>query len=156
AAIPIARALSRLHERYECQYGGGAYVMVEFQAALEPAGAQRLVDAVGQASQQDLRALVMVLGWLRGPAIERALTRLIGQSDVRADVIEAIVRQDAGVVSLLVEQLDAEDQETRRAAVVALGRLGDRRAAPALTKLLDGDRDTVVAATSALAAVGDP
>lgn len=156
AAIPIARALARLHERYECQYGGGAYVMAEFQAALEPAGAERLVAAVGQASAEDLRALVLVLGWLRGPAVERALTRLIGQSDVRADVIEAIVRQDAGIISLLVEQLDAEDQETRRAAVIALGRLGDRRAAPALTKMLDGDRDTVLAATSALAAVGDP
>ena len=155
-AVPIARALARLHQRYESRYGGGAYVMAEFQAALEPAGAQRLVDAVSRAASQELRSLVLVLGWLRGPAVERALTRLLGQAEVRADVIEAIVRQDAGIVSLLVEQLDAGDAETRRAAAGALGRLGDRRATAPLGRLLDGDRDLVLAAAAALGAIGDP
>jgi HEAT repeat protein len=155
-AAPIARALARLHGRYESRYGGGAYVAAEFRAALEPAGAQRLIDAVGRAASQDLRSLVPVLGWLRGPAVERALARLLGQPDVRADVIEAIVRQGAGIVSLLTEQLEAGDAETRRAAVLALGRIGDRRAAPALARLLDGDRDLVLAVASALGAIGDP
>src|SRR5262249_59362148 len=55
AAIPIARALARLHERYEDHYGGGAHVSAEFQAALAPPGAPRPADTVGPAPPHDLR-----------------------------------------------------------------------------------------------------
>ena len=155
-AVPaIARALARLRERYEARYGGGSYVIAEFQAALQPAGAQRMIDAVAQAPADALRPLVTVLGWLRGRAVEQALTRLLGQPAVRADVIEAIVRQDAGVVDLLVEQLCGDDEETRLAAIVALGRLGDRRAVVPIAALLHGERAIVVAAAAALARIGD-
>jgi HEAT repeat protein len=155
SALPVARALARLHDRYEARYGGGTYVTSEFQAALKSAGAQRLLDAVTSAPVERLRALVMVLGWVRGPAVEQALTRLLGQPAIRADVIEAIVRQDAGIVDLLIEQLHAEDTDVRLAAITALSRLGDRRAVPAIVPLLSGERDTAVAAASALARIGD-
>ena len=155
-ALSIARALARLHDRYERHYGGGAYITDEFHAAISPAGSQRLIDAVAQAATADLRPLVIVLAWLRGPAVERALTRLLGHAEIRADVVEAIVRQDAGIVSQLLEQLDTPDAETRAAAVVALGRLGDRRATAPLTRLLDADRDTVIAVAAALGSIGDP
>jgi hypothetical protein len=70
--------------------------------------------------------------WLRGPAVERALTRLLGNPEVRADVVEAVVRQDVrDRVVCCIEQLDTADAETRVAAVMALGRLDDRRATPA-------------------------
>ena len=154
--VAIARALTRLCARYEDRYGGGDYITAEFHGAVRPPGAQRIVDAVSSAAQPDLRAMITILGWLRGPAVERALTRLLGHADVRADVIEAVVRQDGGIVDLLVEQLGAEDVETRLAAVGALGRLGDRRATPALTRLLSGDREVAVAASVALARLGDP
>ena len=155
-AEPVARALARIHDRYEQHYGGGALVAAEFQAAVAPAGAQRILDAVPAAGPDDLRALVLVLGWLRGPAVERALTRLLGQAAVRGAVIEAIVRQDSGIVALLVEQLHAEDPDTRLAAIVAVGRLGDARATLPLATLLTGDRAQIVAAASALARIGDP
>lgn len=155
-AEPIARALARLHDRYEQHYGGGALVAAEFQAAVAPAGAQRILDAVAAAGADDLRALVLVLGWLRGPAVERALTRLLGHPAVRAAVIEAIARQDTGIVALLIEQLQAEDPDTRLAAIVAVGRLGDARATLPLAALLGGDRTQAVAAAAALARIGDP
>ena len=155
-AEPVARALARIHDRYERHYGGGALIAAEFQAAVAPAGAQRILDAVQGAGQDDLRALVLVLGWLRGPAVERALTRLLAQPAVRADVIEAIVRQDTGIVALLIEQLQAEDPDTRLAAIVAVGRLGDARATLPLVSLLAGHRAQIVAAASALARIGDP
>lgn len=156
-AVPVARALARIHDRYEQHYGGGALVAAEFQGAVAPAGAQRILDAVAAAGPDDLRALVLALGWLRGgPAVERALTRLLGQAAVRASVIEAIVRQDTGIVALLVEQLRAEDPDTRLAAIIAVGRLGDARATLPLASLLAGDRAQIVAAASALARIGDP
>ena len=156
-AAPIARALARIHERYEERYAGGALIVSEFQAALTPAGAQRVLDAVGATSTDDLPGLVTVLGWLRGPAVERALARLLGQAAVRPTVIEAIARRDAsaGIIDILVEQLRADDGEVRLAAIVALGRLGDRRATPALTAMLDRQRGEIVAAAAALARVGD-
>ena len=152
---PIARALAQLYDRYEQRYGGGALIAAEFQAAIGAAGAQRLLDAVATTIVPDLSGLVTVLGWLRGPAVERALARLLGQAAVRPAVIEAIVRQDAGIVDLLIDQLRAADADVRLAAIVALGRLGDRRATSALMAMLDGDRAEIVAAASAVARIGD-
>ncbi len=85
------------------------------------------------AAGEEARYLVKVVGWLEGPAVDRALARLLGQRHLRAEVVEALVRHGAQVTELLTRQLKAEDIETRRAAVIALGRIGDRRAVPALT-----------------------
>jgi HEAT repeat protein len=155
-APPLARALARLHARYEERYGGGALIVAEFQGAVSAAGARAVLDAVSSCGRDDLRAVVAVLGWLRGEAVHRALARLLAQPEVRGDVIESIVRQDAGIVDVLIEQLGAEDPDTRLAAIVALGRLGDRRAAPAVARLLGGPRAIAVAAAAALSRIGDP
>ncbi|HVL66220.1 MAG TPA: HEAT repeat domain-containing protein [Vicinamibacterales bacterium] len=153
--LAVVRAVAQLHERYE-RFGAGPYVADTFQQALRPSGAQHVLDALALAPPDDTRAVVLVLGWLRGAAVERALARLLGRPDIRSDVIEAIVRQGEGIVDLLVEQLDtAEDDETREAAIGALGRIGDRRATPALARALSGERRIAVAAAGALAAVGD-
>lgn len=154
--IPIARALARLYARFETDYGGGALIVDGFQAAIRPPGAQRVLDAVSSAAADDLRPLVQLLAWLRGAAVERALARLLGTAAVRDDVIEAISRQDAGIVDTLIEQLAAEDPDIRLAAVVALGRLGNYRAAPAIAAMLSGDRNQIVAAAASLARIGDP
>jgi HEAT repeat protein len=154
-AAPIARALAQIYERYESRYGGGALIAAEFQAAIRPPGAQRLLDALATTVVPDLSGLVTVVGWLRGPAVEQALARLLGQAAVRPAVIEAIVRQDGGIVDLLIDQLGGEDADVRLSTIVALGRLGDGRATPALTAMLAGDRAEIVAAASALARIGD-
>ena len=153
--LAVIRALARLHERYE-RFGAGSYVVDLVQKELSPAGGQRVVDALGRARAADVGALVLVLGWLQGTAVQRALTRLLAHPDIRPGVIEAIVRQGAGIVDLLIEQLaGAEDDDTRAAAIGAMARIGDRRAVPALTEALHGDRGIAVAAAGALAAVGD-
>lgn len=156
-AAPIGRALARLHDRYEEHYGGGALIAEAFQAAITPSGSQRVLDAVSDTGRDDLPSLVTVLGWLRGAAVERALAHLLGNASVRATVIEAIVRRDAsaGIVEILVEQLQSADADVRLAAIVALGRLGDRRATAALAQRLDQPRAEVVAAAWALAQIGD-
>jgi len=153
----IVRALARLHARTEQRALGGELVVDAFRRAIRPAGAQRLLDALPGAGVEDLRSYVVILGWLQGAAVQRALTRLLGNPDLRASAIEAIARQGAPVVDLLIQQLEADDLETRIAAVMAIARLGSPRAAPALIPLLDSaDRRLVAATAGALGAVGDP
>lgn len=154
--LAIIRAVGRLHERYE-RFGAGSYVAELFQQSLRPAGSQRVLDALSNARPDDVRGLVLVLGWLRGAAVERALTRLLGRPEVRPGVIEAIVRQGTGIVDLLIEQLDAaEDEDTRAAAITALARIGDHRAVPALVRALGSDERLVIAAAGALGSIGEP
>jgi len=151
-----ARALAALHDRYAELYGEGSYIADLSRGAINPAGAQNLLEALGKPAPGELRPLALVVGWLEGAAVERALTRLLGQRDARGEVLEALVRHGSGVTDLLIEQLESEDLEIRKAAAVALGRIGDARATPALAELLEDDAEMVIAAADALAKIGDP
>jgi HEAT repeat protein len=151
----IAHALSGLYDRYESRYGAGEHIADLVRREITATGTQSLLDAVPRTSADRLPSLTRVLGWLRGDAVQRALTRLLGEGTVRAHVVEALVRNGAGVVSPLIEQLQAEDLDTRQAAAVALGRIGDRRGTAPLVAVLD-DRELAVAAAGALARIGDP
>ncbi len=152
----VARALAALHDRYDKLYGEGAYIADLSRAAINPTGAQNLLDALSGSRPEELRPLALALGWLEGAAVERALTRLLGHADARGEVVEALVRHGSRVTELLVEQLASEDLEIRKAAVVALGRIGDARATPALVEVLDEDAELVIPAADALAKIGDP
>ena len=101
-----------------------------------------------------LPGLARVLGWLEGEAVQRALTRLLGHGTVQVAGRRGARSQRQRRRGLLIEQLHAEDLETRQAAAVALGRIGDRRATAALVAAL-GDRELAVAAAGALARIGD-
>ena len=152
----IATAIFNLHAAYERRYAGGAYIVSEFQAALTAAGAQRLLDALRDATKDELRALVVLLGWVESAGVARALTQLVGRADVGADVVEALVRHGSTVAESLIDQLRSDDEDTRLAAATALARVGDVRATEPLTRLLDEDRILAVAAAGALASIGDP
>jgi HEAT repeat protein len=117
---------------------------------------QRLLEALGSAAGTKLPAIVTVLGWLQSPAVDRALTALLGDTEGRALAMEAVVRHGRRVLPLLLEQLESDDRATRLAAVTALGRVGDRRATAALLKVLDDDPELLVATAGALARIGDP
>jgi HEAT repeat protein len=151
-----ARALAALHDRYEKLYGEGSYVAELSRARINPSGAQNLLGALEETARGELRPLALVVGWLEGAAVERALTRLLGHRDARGEVLEALVRHGSGVTELLIEQLESEDLEIRKAAAVALGRIGDARAAPALIEVLEEDAEMFIAAADALAKIGDP
>jgi HEAT repeat protein len=153
----IASALATLHDRYERLYGGGEYIAAEFQAAISPAGAQRVVDAVRTARGDALRALVLLLGWAPDGGAETALVGLLGEADVRDAALETLVRRGGSpIVSALVQQLASDDLDVQLAAIDALGRLGDREAAGPLARLLGTNRAVSVAAAGALAHIGDP
>jgi HEAT repeat protein len=151
----IAKALVSIHDRIQGLVDEGEHISDLVRRGISDAGRQRLLEAVASTDPDQLPAVVRVLGWLRGADVQRALARLLGQPAVRAEVIEALVRHGEGVVDLLVAHLGSADAEFRPAAIAALGRLGSRRATPALLDLLDLDVDTIVAVAGALARIGD-
>ncbi len=155
AAEVIAQALGSLHERYEKSYQEGSYIADLVRNAIEASGVQNLLNAIDGTGSENLRTLALVLGWLEGEAVERALVRLLGQSTARKEVVEALVRYGERVTKLLVEQLQSEDIETCKAAVIALGRIGDSEAVPALVEALTGNDELAVVAAGTLGKIGD-
>lgn len=151
----IADALATLSDRYEQQYGEGAYIADLTSREISPTGIQNLLDALEEPGKENLRSIALVLGWLKRAGVNRALTRLMGRIDLRDEIIEALVRHGPATLNLLIAQLSAEDLEVRRSAVVALGRIGDSSATSALVNTL-GDEALAIDAANALAQIGDP
>ena len=151
----IAHALTAISDRYEQQYGEGRYIGELASREISPTGVQNLLDALESPGEEDLRSIALVLGWLKGAGVDRALTRLMGRVDLRNEIIEALVRHGSATLDLLMTQLTAEDLEVRRSAVVALGRIGDSSATPALVNTLS-EETLAIDAASALAQIGDP
>lgn len=151
----IADALATLSDRYEQQYGEGRYIADLTDSEISPTGVQNLFDALETPEQENLRAIAVVLGWLKRSGVDRALTRLLGSVDLRDEIIDALVRHGSANSELLVAQLESEDLEVRRSAIVALGRIGDERATPALVNMLD-EESLAIEAANALAQIGDP
>ena len=155
AAVSIAVALARIHDRVEAEYHDGARIAELTKRTIDDAGTRHVVNGVANARDEELPGLVRVLGWIEGHESAQTLTRLLGEPAVRAAVIEALIRHGEGVIDLLIAHTRSDDRETRHAAVAALGRLGSRRATPALLQLLEGEHDLLVAVCGALARIAD-
>jgi HEAT repeat protein len=153
---PVVAALSRIHSRYEEMSGAGGRIEDLTRRLLAPEGAAAILDFVRVAGGPELRAALMVLSWCRTPAIAADLTLLLGQAAVPHDVIETLVRFGSPILDALIAQLARGDIDTRRAAAVALGRVGDRDAVPALIDALgQGEPELMVPVARALARLGD-
>jgi HEAT repeat protein len=148
----IVRSLRALRDRAE-DNGGVSAIADGVRTAMTATGSQRLLDAIGE-SGVDPEALAIVVSWLRGPAVSRALTRLLGSSQARPAAIEALIATGSHVVELLIHELDADDLEVREAAAIALGRIGDPRATPPLLAKLT-DEELVVRIVEALGRLRD-
>lgn len=156
SASSIVDALAAIHRRYDDAFGAGAQIEEVVRRSISPAGANRVIAAAGKTSGAALRHVVTVLGWLRGAAVEQALTHMLGTSAVQHELIEAIVRFGSPMVDVLIAQLGRDDVDTHRAAVMALGHIGDPRAVPPLVALLaTADPVLQVAVSGALARLGD-
>jgi HEAT repeat protein len=151
----VADALATLSDRYEKQYGEGRYIADLTSREISPTGVQNLLDTLEVPGKEDYRSIALVLGWVKGAGVSRALTRLMGRVDLRDEIIEALVRHGSATAGLLMSQLTAEDLEVRRSAVVALGRIGDASATPALVNTLR-DKFLAIDAANALGEIGDP
>jgi HEAT repeat protein len=152
----IARALATLYQSYEKRYGEGGHIADLTRQFTDANGKRSLVNGLYEHNIEELRSLAVVTGWLDGPTIAQALTSLLSKPELRPEVLEALVRHGKGVTKLLIEQLTADDFETRKSAVIALGRIGDKSATPALMEILHQDEQLLIAATDSLARIGDP
>jgi HEAT repeat protein len=151
----ITRALATLYEHYQERYDEGQHIADLSRRFINSQGIQSLIAFLNGQPTEDLRSLALVMGWLDGPAIDQALTHLLGNAEARSEVVEALVRHGERVTELLLEQLDAEDLETRTAAVIALGKIGDKRATAALIKVLRNDERLIIATADSLSKIGD-
>jgi len=154
----VVGALVRIHHRYVSLFAGAEEIEDLVGQSVSEAATQRMVQALSTASTESLKRLVTVLGWTCRPSVPAALAQLLGSLDVRHEVIDALVRCGGSALDLLIGQLRTDDTDAKRAAIVALGRIGDLRATPALIELLarDDERDLWVPITGALARLGDP
>jgi HEAT repeat protein len=154
-ALVVAESLAALYNRQEKLNGSGRTIADLTRRAINSTGTQNLLNRLNDASDDELKAIAMALGWLEGEVVERALARLLGHTAARKEVVEALARYGSRVTDLLIEQLDNDDLETRQAAVIVMGRIGDARAVPALVRELTDDPEMAIAAAGALAKIGD-
>ncbi|BAP54848.1 PBS lyase HEAT domain-containing protein repeat-containing protein [Thioploca ingrica] len=152
----IAQAITALYDRYQELYNEGEKITQLTCQSITDSGVHYLITTLNEAKENELRALALLLGWLEGTAVEQALTQLLGKPTAQKEVVKALVRYGSRVGQLLLEQLDAPEQATRRAAILALGRIGERRAVPKLIDILsEEDEDLVISAAEALTTLAD-
>ena len=148
--------LPGLYERYESRYGAGEHIADLVRRNITATGTQNILDAVQRVGADRLPGLARVLGWLdgrggaaRADAPARAATRCASQ------VVEALVRNGAGVVDLLIEQLRRRGS---RHAAGGRGRARPHRRSPGDARRSSRRstiRELAVAAAGALARIGD-
>lgn len=153
----IVQALTALYHRYQELYNEGDKVAFLVQHNLTPVGIQSLLEALTYTQGDELRALATVIGWLEGTVAEQALIQMLGKPTVQKEVVQTLIRYGERIGELLMEQLNADDVEVCRAAIFALGQIGDKNAVPALLPFLTQENtDLVVHAAEALAKICDP
>jgi HEAT repeat protein len=150
----VVEALGTLHDRYETTYGEGEYVADLVRHHVTRRAARNLLGAMNNAGTNTLRLIVRVLGWIRNAEVIHELTHFLGSSKIRSDVIESLVRYGRQVIEPLCLELESGDSDTRRAAIVALARIGDPKSVPALLRVLQ-DPELTIDAAGALARIGD-
>ena len=156
ATEAVTSAIAAIYRRCARTLGGALGIEDRVARALSPAGAAELLRTMAHASGDPLRDMALVVGWLDDPGVAPALARLLASPVAHDEAVEALVRVGSPAVDLLIAQLFDHVPEARRAAAVALGRIGDRRAVPGLIALLREDaRDTWLPAIAALASIGD-
>jgi len=154
-AAPVAAALDRMRDRYERTFAAGDQIVEMTRAAITRDGFRHLGEAIGR-RDTPLAPLVVVYAWMGGDAAT-VLATLVGEPAVRTEAAAGIMAIGRASVSPLMSILAGSERAGRLAAAELLGRLGDRRAVPALCDLLrEADAELVARAAAALATLGDP
>lgn len=152
----IAVAIAAIYHRYQTLFDEGIHIADLTRAQISSEGQYNLILALKNANSQELRALALILGWLEGKAVEAALIQLLCKAQVRDIALDALVRAGSGVTQPLIALLNGSDLDTRKAAIIALGRIGSSQSVPALMEqLLQPESELVMITTTSLAQIGD-
>jgi hypothetical protein len=116
--LAIAAAITRIHDRLEKRYKGGLQAVDRVRRDISAPAIARLTDVVLKGDQPAIVPVVRILAWLGNVHADRALVRLLGDTDTRREIIEALVERGKPVTKLLADQLSSDDFETRRASVI--------------------------------------
>jgi HEAT repeat protein len=155
--VTAARALSGIYTRLEDDCGEGQLVADTARGALNESVVAKLAGSIQRAGSKDATAIARVLGWLPFDGVEDALAALLYQDAARPVAIDALVAHGTRATAALIRELDADNGDVRKAAALALGRIGNPQASAPLSRLLkDDDPATVIAAAGALGAIGNP
>lgn len=152
----ILKAISAIYERYRERYGEGVLIEEQVKDTISKTGVDKIVKMLESASDDLIHIIPMILGWLEGEGIDSALTGILGKVKARKEIIDAVVKHGQYAINLLIDQVyHSEDKEIKKSAIIALGRIGDRRAVPALISCLDDESELAILSAGALAKIGD-
>jgi PAS domain S-box-containing protein len=151
---PVASALAEINARYEIMYGEGDMIKDVANNHINEQGIRNLIAAIENSEPEAIRDIIKVLGWIRSPEAQKALTQMLGNPALQKEVIESFVNFGNKVTDLLIGQLIDSDGPTRIAAAIALGRIGDPRSAPELIRMIGESDDLTVFVIGSLAKLG--
>jgi HEAT repeat protein len=156
-AAPIALALASIQDRIESEIGEGALIADLTRSALTAESTNALIVALDGASDDELRGLITVLAWLPFDAVDPALARLLPRTEVRTLVAEAMARRGVAAAAFVENAARTGDEDVRKAAAFALGRIGSTQSVPLLSSWIHpaADAETLIAVAGALGAIGD-
>lgn len=137
AAHAVASAAIEIFSRY-CGQGKEAGAIVDTaREAVDAAGLSRLSSALNSAKKNELPALIEFSGWFDDPKLREKLVDLLQDSETLERAASALAMQGANSVEVLIEELESDEPEIRRAVAKALGTIGDPRAVGPLSVLVE-------------------
>ena len=151
----VALAIERIHDRLDDYFDEGDLVADLVRASAPEPAIQRLIGAFRGATDEDLHALVTVVGWLRGPGIDAVLAPLLSHPGVGPHVADVLGRRGIDAAPEIMAAGRDLSGDARRLAAVALRRIGWDVTTPLLMSWLEDDPPVVVSAAGALGAIGD-
>ncbi|WRH65578.1 MAG: HEAT repeat domain-containing protein [Planktothrix sp. GU0601_MAG3] len=88
----LAIALAKIYQRYQNEFGEGAFIADLTRRGVDDLGTQNLLDAIKTANAEELKSLALILGWLDGQSVAVALTELLNHAELQEPIIEALVK----------------------------------------------------------------
>jgi len=156
-AEAVATALVRLAFRLEPARAFTEPRMEEkVRTRLTERGRRRLIEALGRAKEEQLSALIRMLGWTRQPDALRALLGMLHRPQARDLVVEILSQEGKPVLSDILAALDSEEPEIVEAIVRILGELGAPEAVRPLVDLLEREPELAPEIAGALGKISDP
>lgn len=148
-------AIGKIYKNYNEKLQEGEYILKIIKENINPEGIKNLVNSISNLPDETLKNIIPILGEIKEPIVERVVVKLLGNPNLKNEVVETLVKYGKNIVPLLIEKLKSDDQEIKMLAIIALGRIGDETAVPYLIEILEEEEDLAVVCSGALAKIGD-